>query len=307
LLFSRQVSARTAPAVVAALLLCALPVQAQSERGRVASAQARWETNNYGDQRIVTEIEIDLPSGRVSAHVEGGTLDGLTLAVSGVSAPLVGGFVDVRRTGRGWQVVQQDFATFGKWAGDVSWLLNPANADMSQDAAELDAIAAFSAWVVQSQADVTVTYSGRTASTVQARDLVNNVFFRPTANPDSPNALASTYCWSNSTTGLISDCDVVIWDGYVRYFSSTTACTSGAFLLDVLTHEFGHFAGLNHSTVAGATMTPGYSGCSTTQRTLEPDDIAGIEVLYPVVTEPPPPDPDPEPPPPCKKKGRWAC
>jgi len=300
-LLASRISVRLARALSLAVAVLCVPVQAQDDRGRVVQAQSYWATNAYGDQRIVTDLEIDLPGERVSARVEGGTLGDLTLFVSGRRPPGVGAIVNRR----GEQLVEQDFATFGKWPADASWLMNPANADMTSELSEQDALLAAGAWTAQSQADFAMTYVGRTASTVQARDLVNNVFFRPTANPDSPNALASTYCWSNSTTGLISDCDVVIWDGYVRYFSSTTACTSGAFLLDVLTHEFGHFAGLNHSTVAGATMTPGYSGCSTTQRTLEPDDIAGIEVLYPVVTEPPPPDP--EPPPPCKKKGRWSC
>jgi hypothetical protein len=48
-----------------------------------------------------------------------------------------------------------------------------------------------------------------------------------------------------------------------------------------LTHELGHFLGLDHSDVPGATMQPEAMGFGATDlRTLEADDIAGICAIY---------------------------
>jgi Matrixin/Putative peptidoglycan binding domain len=54
-------------------------------------------------------------------------------------------------------------------------------------------------------------------------------------------------------------------------------------LMTVAVHEAGHALGLCHSTVEGSVMWPSYEG---ELRTLQPDDIAGIQALYgpPVVT-----------------------
>lgn len=48
----------------------------------------------------------------------------------------------------------------------------------------------------------------------------------------------------------------------------------------VLTHEYGHYFGLDHTSVAGATMVPFISN-DISQRTLELDDRAGISTIFP--------------------------
>lgn len=49
----------------------------------------------------------------------------------------------------------------------------------------------------------------------------------------------------------------------------------------VLTHEFGHFLGLDHSDVPGATMQPEAMGFGSIDlRSLEPDDVEGICAIY---------------------------
>jgi hypothetical protein len=45
----------------------------------------------------------------------------------------------------------------------------------------------------------------------------------------------------------------------------------------VMLHELGHALGLGHSTVTTAVMFPNYTGG---QRSLDPDDIAGIQAIY---------------------------
>jgi hypothetical protein len=55
-------------------------------------------------------------------------------------------------------------------------------------------------------------------------------------------------------------------------------------LRSVVQHESGHFFGLSHSNVKGATMAPNYPQ-DLSLRTLEPDDKSGICAIYPPGTD----------------------
>jgi hypothetical protein len=48
----------------------------------------------------------------------------------------------------------------------------------------------------------------------------------------------------------------------------------------VMAHEYGHALGLGHSTVSSATMAPSGSAGQTVLRSIESDDIAGIQCIY---------------------------
>lgn len=167
------------------------------------------------------------------------------------------------------------YSTFAKWPSlNVSFYINPANSDMSQNAAISGVQGAMEIWNTQAGTPFRFSYAGQVNTTTLANDSKNIVLFR---NESNGNAIASTYTWTSS--GKLIDADVVFWDGAFKFFTSS-GCVAGAYLEDVGAHEMGHAMGLSHSTVAGATMTPGYSGCSTTQRTLESDDIAAARSLY---------------------------
>jgi hypothetical protein len=78
-----------------------------------------------------------------------------------------------------------------------------------------------------------------------------------------------------------------ISDGWtIKYYEGWTwqdgpnSVSSGVDLQGVATHEIGHSLGLDHTTASGATMLPSISGTGTGQRSIESDDIAGVQFIY---------------------------
>jgi hypothetical protein len=55
---------------------------------------------------------------------------------------------------------------------------------------------------------------------------------------------------------------------------------SGVDLQGVACHEYGHALGLDHTGVGGATMLPSISGTGTGQRSINSDDMAGVQFIY---------------------------
>lgn len=168
------------------------------------------------------------------------------------------------------------YSTYAKWATlSVPFYVNPANSDVALSAAISSVQSAMDTWNTQAGTPFRFTYAGQVNDTVTSNDRRNVVIFRQSTNG---GAIASTYTWRSN--GVLIDADIVFWDAGFKFFGGSSGCASGVYILDVGAHEFGHALGLSHSTVSGATMTPGYSGCSTTQRTLESDDRAGAQSLY---------------------------
>jgi serine protease len=172
------------------------------------------------------------------------------------------------------------YALFGpKWGvQQVEYYINPANGDGIPEADVIaDIQAAAMAWTTQSSANILPYYMGRTSGSTAAMNGKNEMFFR---NASKDAAAATTYWWSDSNNRLI-DSDIVIWDATYTFVSSGAGCSGAIFVQDVMTHEFGHALGIAHSSVSSATMYPVIQYCSNAMRSLDADDIAGIEKLYP--------------------------
>jgi len=168
------------------------------------------------------------------------------------------------------------YTTYGKWGTlNVSFYVNPANSDVSQNAAISALQGAMEVWNTQSGTPFRFLYAGQVGDTTTGYDKKNVILFRKDSNG---SALASTYSWASN--GYLVDSDVVYWDGGFKFFTGSSGCSSGAYIEDIGAHELGHALGLQHSDLSEATMYPSYKTCSQTQRTLASDDIAGAKKLY---------------------------
>jgi hypothetical protein len=90
-----------------------------------------------------------------------------------------------------------------------------------------------------------------------------------------------------SSGGVLAYTETPISDGWrINYYATWTwqdgpgTVTTGIDLQGVACHEIGHTLGLGHSTVPGATMFASISGTGNPQRSIEADDIAGIQSIY---------------------------
>jgi len=99
------------------------------------------------------------------------------------------------------------------------------------------------------------------------------------AYSSSDNTLAKTTVSYDTDTGEILDADIELNHAYNEF---TTGDDLVVFdLQSILTHEIGHFIGLDHTFDFSATMNAGYQEGTTELRTLEEDDIAGLCAAYP--------------------------
>ncbi len=92
---------------------------------------------------------------------------------------------------------------------------------------------------------------------------------------------------SGSSGGVLAFTETPISDGWrILYYSSWTwqdgpgSVGSGIDLQGVACHEIGHSTGLGHSNTGGATMFASISGTGVGQRSIEADDIAGVQSIY---------------------------
>jgi hypothetical protein len=166
-----------------------------------------------------------------------------------------------------------------KWGVfQVPYYINPANADGVSSSAAISAIQnAAAAWSMQSNANVLFYYMGQTSGTSAVSNGKNEVFFRQATS----GSIAQTFRWWNASTNQLIDADVVFYDSSWKFFGGMSGCSNGFYIQEIATHELGHALGLDHSSVSTATMYPGSPYCNTSKASLDADDIAGIEKLYP--------------------------
>jgi YVTN family beta-propeller protein len=149
----------------------------------------------------------------------------------------------------------------------------------------------FNGWQNVSSAFIAFDYQGTTTIPASTTDRRNVIVYDETGRtvgaPPGSGVIAITRVnWNDA--GQIIDADI-IFNGSDFQFSIDDNNTPRrqVDLLDVLTHEVGHFFGLDHTPLVGdplvrPTMNPfNTSEAPREGRSLEADDIAGVTALYP--------------------------
>ncbi len=190
-----------------------------------------------------------------------------------------------------------------KWADlCINWYMNDAGTKAIPDAADGKASqaledtikASFDTWNGVACQDLKLVYGGRTDDDRAATDgKANIVVFRDDEwRYVSKTAFAITSVTYNPDTGLIVDADVEM-----NAFYHTFTIGDQAVNIDIqntITHEVGHFVGLDHAPENAATMFASAAVGETLKRSLESDDIEGVCSIYPTdarteaCTAPPP-------------------
>ncbi len=152
----------------------------------------------------------------------------------------------------------------------------------------------FATWEAVPTAAIRARFAGFTSARPFEDDGLSTIGF--VSRPDLERVLGATGFTIDDTTGAIVESDIFINSRFD--WSLAPAGEPGRFdLQSTLTHEIGHFLGLGHSALgetelrdgggrrviaSGAVMFPiAFSPGSTADRTLQPDDIAGLSDLYP--------------------------
>ncbi|HKT24673.1 MAG TPA: matrixin family metalloprotease [Terriglobales bacterium] len=176
-----------------------------------------------------------------------------------------------------------DFSDF-----PVQWNLNPATgANVSGGNLQDTATAAFVTWSTAPNTSITLTRGADSQISSPAFDGVNLICFTCSTDFNSDGTLAVTFTTTANGAGAddkhggksrfagqILDADILFNPGV----TFTMDGSGGSDLQTVLTHEIGHFLGLDHSAVVKAMMFP-YA--PPMERTLGSDDVAAISMLYP--------------------------
>ncbi len=118
------------------------------------------------------------------------------------------------------------------------------------------------------------TFYGWTYAGVPVNDDINQTMYGD--YPD-PGVLAVTYLVTN---GPYRECDELFDENYPWYMGTGSCPYNNLDAWSTWAHELGHVLGLGHSTDPSATMYGIVNWGDISKRTLEADDIAGLQYLY---------------------------
>lgn len=164
----------------------------------------------------------------------------------------------------------------------IAWSLHSAGSDDLPDGSHEFAVEqAFSTWEAAAGSKIAFTRGSDVANGPGTATHV--VMFDETGEtgyfPNGSGIVALTPISYDTGSGAILDADVIF---NAKDYSWSVTGAAGAFdVQDVLTHELGHFIGLDHSPSVSGTMWPYVSTTQWLHRSLAPDDRNGAVAQAP--------------------------
>ncbi len=170
-----------------------------------------------------------------------------------------------------------------RWDSDfVMYKLNEAGSqDLGPDKTRGAVLRAFNAWVHPDSA-LRLVYGGETPDAAYGYDRSgqnsNLITFEEQDWSFDPNTLAVTLTTFNAATGQMLDADIVVNGTHFAWSGDGDPGVHD--LSNSLTHEVGHFIGLDHSEETDATMYASAPIGEIKKRDLSLDDQLGLLALY---------------------------
>jgi len=98
---------------------------------------------------------------------------------------------------------------------------------------------------------------------------------------DLTNRRGWSFVRADPVDGTILDVDIVLNGVQYQWFTDANdTANQGQFIESIVTHEIGHFLGLDHTPAGGATVIDGGNGINTNSG-LSADEVAAARYLYP--------------------------
>ena len=246
--------------VVLSILLFASPVFAASEssRGQIPEKDGIFDDPDHPGLKVRVFVHKERPQTDASAVLVCNLADSDSAAVVGPT---------------GWHLP-------ANW----TYNLNPGTAPSSVGAANLPAIAAnsFNTWQSAIFGKVAFSPGANTTVSKSAYDGKNVIAW----GRINRSALAITYTRYYTSTGNVVDQDTIFNKGFAWSWSNSNTCadTNSYDVQNILTHEVGHWMGLNDhydATYANNTMFGYGSKGEVKKNTLTSGDISGVSAIYP--------------------------
>lgn len=118
----------------------------------------------------------------------------------------------------------------------------------------------------------------------------NAVMFVDAGWGHGPGVLGLTTLTYDTCTGVVVDADIELNSGEFDFSAAEVPPTGRTDMRNTVTHEAGHFLGLDHSANRFATMFAKAPSGETIKRTLDEDDVAGLCYIYASDDQPCPDD-----------------
>lgn len=181
----------------------------------------------------------------------------------------------------------------GAWTGGLDYVIasSKTGGETVSDAEKTALRLCFSAW--EDDAGSLVDFTESTNSTEQALTTIddgngginglNQVVFDSSSDFFSvgSSVVAVTLPAYFPSTGQIVEADILLNSANFTFSSQSTVINGQLDIQDVITHEVGHFIGIDHTPIGAATMFPYVDYAEHAKRSLSADDIAAAAIIRP--------------------------